>query len=158
METKLIFPDDAGKTTNVQCIFVRHPVNHWWGYFFVHPNYLLVAHTDFGTYAYGWSSGNKDFKDFLLSLNDHYVQEKFSGQDRRVDAFVKHLWPLFIEQLKQEKQAPVTHCFEDCSAIKVGDTVQTTGLIEPTDLCPTCKDQAEAYGIGAYPERHNGPR
>jgi hypothetical protein len=53
----------------------------WWAVFYVDSG-LLSIQSDYGDYSYRWSSYGESFKDFLLSIDGHYLMTKLSGGSR----------------------------------------------------------------------------
>jgi hypothetical protein len=107
------------------CYYVQHPEHKWWGYFTITPEIgLLQIDCDFGLYGFRWDSPGLEFKEFLVKADRSYVEGKLLSwgyyaeniktrtQERahvhRLSNVMKHLWPLFIEQLKAEQAQAVT--------------------------------------------------
>ncbi|HEY3363885.1 MAG TPA: hypothetical protein VGK74_02380 [Symbiobacteriaceae bacterium] len=88
----------------VRTIFVRKD-GFEWGYFFLNPKGLFVAHTDYGTYGYHWPvSEGWDFLKFLANARDmDYILGKISHRDhldvKKTEARVQKA----ILQMRREK-------------------------------------------------------
>ena len=97
--------------------YVQEAKNGWYGYFTVTEEIgLLQVHSDFGGFAHRWPVPGMPFKQFLIQ--DANFTHKFrnnvrysgwitsqKGRNELTNdllAVRKHLWPLFIEQLKAE--------------------------------------------------------
>jgi hypothetical protein len=112
--------DPVIKQYEAKTYYVKEQEHGWWGYFTVVPAIgLLQAYTDFGNYSHRWNAPGPDFKVFLIRTGTDYVSGCFEAtvpmtvpattmraQDRllsKMQMLMTHLWPLFIEQLKQER-------------------------------------------------------
>ncbi|HEY3367797.1 MAG TPA: hypothetical protein VGK74_22290 [Symbiobacteriaceae bacterium] len=71
------------KTVNGMRTFFVRKDGFEWGYFFINPNGLFVAHTDYGTYGYHWpATEGWDFLKFLANAKDmEYILGKISRRD-----------------------------------------------------------------------------
>lgn len=82
--------------TQVDCYYIRGQ-HLAWGYFLIHPNGLLVAHTDYGTYGYRWTAiGDRTIKEFLLRIDTHYLlgkvaRDNWVDEDKTKARFLRHV-------------------------------------------------------------------
>lgn len=108
--------------TEAQTYYVQEAENGWFAYFTVNEAFnLLQVYSDFGSYAYRWGEPGPDFKAFLIQTNN--AGHKLEGMERvhrctdtqraerrlesQVNSLMTHLWPLFIELLKAEREEAV---------------------------------------------------
>lgn len=163
------------KQYSTQCYYVKVPDGPY-GYFTITEELgLLQIQSDYGVFSHRWSAPGPDFKAFLTRISTDYASGCFetiayttirdttrkivTETQQKLDSLMTHLWPLFIEQLKQERAqsatatgAPIaitrytvgglersTHYYEDCPARKAGDILQTTlGVGHPEGVCGVC--------------------
>lgn len=98
MNTKTQAPPPVRKLDGAEFYYVRNAEDHTWGYFLLHPNGIMMAYTDYGTYAYHWSAQTMEsLKRFLVQLrNMDYLlgkvcrRDELNGEKTR-KAFVQHI-------------------------------------------------------------------
>lgn len=60
---------------------------HGWYVAFLDSIGCMSVQSDYGDYSYRWSNfGDKDFREWILTPNDHYLMSKFSQGKREFDS------------------------------------------------------------------------
>lgn len=84
-------------------IKVTHP-EHSYGIFCWNSLGDLFLSSDWGMYGFSWRSFGKDFKQFLLEINEDYVFNKFDQNSRYLHGkgLPKHVRPHVIEDAVEQ--------------------------------------------------------
>jgi hypothetical protein len=112
-------------STQVDCYRVN--VDRFsWGFFVVHPNGMMMAHTDYGTYGYIWGHrGNRSIKEYLVGLTDtEYLLSKVSRRtlldvQKTEKAFKEHI--LYLRRRKSITKDRALELYEDLTESSDGE-------------------------------------
>lgn len=82
------------------------PGESGWARIWTTDDGCLSCLSDWGIHGYWWGNPGQEFRAFLVGRDADYITGCLSrnADPPKVRAFVKNVWPLFVEQLKVELQ------------------------------------------------------
>lgn len=82
------------------------PGESGWARIWITDDACFTCVSDWRNWGYWWGNPGQEFRRFLISCDESYLTTCLMQGDRKTErqvrAFLKHVWPLFVEQLKAE--------------------------------------------------------
>lgn len=99
----------ARKQDPITRFYQIKPGQSGWARIWITDDACFTCISDWGNYGHWWGGPGKEFRLFLAGCDDSYLTGCFIAGDRKntpkVRAFLKNVWPLFMQQLREELQA-----------------------------------------------------